>query len=99
MNTLPQTLLTDIASYLLSDDLKSLRLVNKTFAVLAARYLFSILSVSGGEQVVRLGEVGRERTVEYGSLQTAVLEVLPIAQYFKIFRFSPAFYHNGVYLR
>lgn len=98
MNSLPLLVVEHICSYLPSEDLKSLRLACRNFDATGARHLFSELHLSGCEQQLwyeRKGD-GRTRFAEYGHLDEAVSEVLPVAAYVKELRFTPAFYFKGM---
>ncbi|KAI1075948.1 hypothetical protein F5B20DRAFT_343376 [Whalleya microplaca] len=106
MNSLPPEVLQNFAERLRPTDLRSLRLVDKTFAAVAARPLFEVIHFNGVPQQDRFPyfpeaitfdqkHIGPKRTVEYSQLHHAISEVLPLAPYVKTFIFSPFYYREG----
>lgn len=90
MDSLPLSLLEQISACLECADLRSLRLVNKLFAAISARDLFSELHFSGAKQNPRYGYVGRSRSVQCAHLDEAVADVLPFARHVRKFHFTPS---------
>ncbi|KAI3324818.1 hypothetical protein HD806DRAFT_56312 [Xylariaceae sp. AK1471] len=111
MDSLPAELQFKVAGFLCLTDLRSLRLVSKRYAAIAARPLFELLRFSGRRQDEPLlwnfgptsehelpqGCLGRTRTVEFGKIPEAVDEILgnSLAQYTKTLVFDPAYYRRG----
>lgn len=97
MDSLTFPLLEQAFSYIYHDDLKILRLVNRTCSIEAARVLFFELHLPGCEQLYKHHPTGHERAqaVEYGRIQVTVSEALSIACYVKTLRFTPAVYFEG----
>ncbi|KAH7391511.1 hypothetical protein BKA64DRAFT_677812 [Cadophora sp. MPI-SDFR-AT-0126] len=98
LNSLSIELHHNIVESICHADLKSLRLVNKHFAVVAAWPLFKILHFSGPASLKILpghDDIPQRNNVEYGRLHEAIDAASALAQYTKTFQFNLAYYREG----
>ncbi|KAI1264983.1 hypothetical protein F5Y18DRAFT_389068 [Xylariaceae sp. FL1019] len=106
MESLSTELCDEVASYLSTTDLRALRLVNRQFSAVATRPLFAVLRFGShrqdkfyfnwGPYWEHQGYPGRIRTVEFGSVPEAVVDIMAssLEQHAKAFIFDPAYYRK-----